>query len=232
MAEGNIITIEKNGTSFFQMSAESEMEKYRYSSFWQKEPETLSWLDSFKKADCFIDVGANIGVYTLYAAHKYHKMLIYAFEPMKKNYDRLWDNIVLNGFKNIIPFQWAVGARVGFSKFCSDGEVGTSGGQLGSGEKIQVVSVDTIISATSLRNVNLKIDIDGLELDVINGALNSLTYIKSILIEVSKKTKKDVGNILIDAGFSIDNKFNKMLPHSSERRAKANIDAENIVFTR
>ena len=216
----------------FEMVVSNKMEQYRRATWDTKEPETIKWIDSFKKTDCFIDVGANIGIYTLYAASQYPKMLIYAFEPMKANYDRLCDNIVLNKFANVIAFQRAVGVKDGFSGFCGEGEAGTSGGQLGIGEKTQVVSVDTIISATSLRNVNLKIDIDGLELDVIKGALNSFSYIKSILIEVSKASKKEVGNILIDAGFSVDNEFNKMSPHSRERREKANIDAENIVFTR
>jgi hypothetical protein len=38
--------------------------------------------------------------------------------------------------------------------------------------------------------------------------------------------------ILTAAGFTTDNRFNSMTPHSRERRAKEGIDAENIVFTR
>ena len=50
--------------------------RYRASTFESKEPETLAWIDGFKKNDSLLDIGANIGMYSLYAAKKGVKYLL------------------------------------------------------------------------------------------------------------------------------------------------------------
>jgi len=55
----------------FKLKIETDMEKYRAESFWNKEPETLVWIESFTNGDTFFDVGANIGIYALYAGTLY-----------------------------------------------------------------------------------------------------------------------------------------------------------------
>ena len=44
--------------------------RYRAHTFFNKEPETIRWIKSFKKGDKFLDVGANIGIFSLYAASR------------------------------------------------------------------------------------------------------------------------------------------------------------------
>ena len=51
----------------------------------------------FKKDDCVIDIGANVGMVSIYLAKKYPFLKIYAFEPVKQNYENLCKNIKLNG---------------------------------------------------------------------------------------------------------------------------------------
>ena len=48
----------------------SGIELWRSRAYEKKEPETLDWIDNFKKGEIFYDVGANIGVYSLYASKK------------------------------------------------------------------------------------------------------------------------------------------------------------------
>ncbi|MBI2053764.1 MAG: FkbM family methyltransferase [Candidatus Staskawiczbacteria bacterium] len=58
-----------------------------------------------------IDIGANIGVFSLYAAQS-KNTIIYAFEPLPRNYSLLLENIAFNKLeKNIIPFNLAVGEK-------------------------------------------------------------------------------------------------------------------------
>lgn len=57
--------------------------------------------------DSFIDIGANIGVYTLLAASKICGT-IYSFEALPKNYDRLKENLYLNNFKQVKPYAIAI----------------------------------------------------------------------------------------------------------------------------
>src|SRR5881394_2354315 len=53
--------------------------EWRARSILIKEPETLEWIDDFRKGEVFWDVGANVGVFSLYAAFRH--ATVYAFEP-------------------------------------------------------------------------------------------------------------------------------------------------------
>lgn len=215
----------------FKMRTETPMEKYRRNTFWTKEPETIEWIKSFNPNDVFFDVGANVGVYSLFASSLYPEMTIWAFEPMKANYAALIQNIEMNGFHNIKAFRQAIGNRTGWVDLDrGDGARGESGAQVTDREgRTWIASIDDLRAA---HPDHVKIDIDGQELEVAKGMKRTLPDIKSILIEVSTVSKGPVMDILTAAGFTTDNRFNSMTPHSSDRRAAEGIDAENIVFTR
>ena len=51
----------------------------------------------FQKGDTVIDIGGNIGMVSIYLAKKYPFLKIYAFEPVKQNYENFKENIKLNG---------------------------------------------------------------------------------------------------------------------------------------
>jgi len=100
----------------FKMRVETDMERYRYTTWDTKEPETIAWIDSFNPHDVFFDVGANVGVYSLYAASRYPWMEIAAFEPMGITFDSLQHNAEkLNEFYNIHCWNRAIGNRVGLT---------------------------------------------------------------------------------------------------------------------
>jgi len=68
---------------------------YRADAFHTKEPETLEWIDTFEPGDTLWDIGANVGVYSLYAALRPIQVL--SFEPSAFNYFMLMKNIHMNG---------------------------------------------------------------------------------------------------------------------------------------
>ena len=72
-------TIIHNGLnlSFF---IPNRLNLFRVNTFITKEPETLNWIENFGEKSVFWDVGANIGLYTCYAA-KLKNCKVYAFEP-------------------------------------------------------------------------------------------------------------------------------------------------------
>ena len=70
----------------------------RARTFFEKEPETLAWIDSFPPRSVFWDIGANVGVYSMYAALRSHS--VSSFEPAASNYFALNRNIALNNFQN------------------------------------------------------------------------------------------------------------------------------------
>lgn len=68
---------------------------WRVSSFETKEPETVKWIASFSEDDVFVDIGANMGLYSIFAA-VYAKARVFAFEPESQNYALLNQNIDAN----------------------------------------------------------------------------------------------------------------------------------------
>lgn len=231
----------------FKMRTETTMEQFRYSCWKSKEPETIAWIQSFSPQDVFFDVGANIGIYSLYAASLFPEMIIYAFEPMPVNYDALLENKNLNNFQKIICWPYAVGDQEDREVILSipDYTAGASGAQFAKDEcEGAVVNIVTIDHRCEIVGNNgfymsgmpkphhVKIDIDGQELMVVRGMQKTLPKIKSILIEVSSKTKQECINLIMPHGFTMDNRFNSMTPHSRERRVAEGIDAENIIFMR
>ena len=66
----------------------SPLAQWRGRTHLTKEPETIAWIDGFNEGDVFYDIGANIGVYSLYAAFK-KKTQVFAFEPSPFNFATL-----------------------------------------------------------------------------------------------------------------------------------------------
>lgn len=66
----------------------------RAHNFLSKEPETIKWINAFDDTDVLWDIGANIGVFTLYAARKGNTVV--SFEPSSGNYYLLNKNIEIN----------------------------------------------------------------------------------------------------------------------------------------
>jgi FkbM family methyltransferase len=71
--------------------------------------------------DAVVEVGANVGVYTLFfssiLAQKNPRAKIFAFEPSREAYARLRENLAANGADNVSAFNCAVGSHSGFAKF-------------------------------------------------------------------------------------------------------------------
>lgn len=231
----------------FKMRTMTEMERYRLDTLWSKEPETICWIDAMRPAAVFFDIGANVGVYSLYAASIHPDMQIYAFEPMAANYAALKANVKANGFANVHALHTAVGDGYGWRSFITDkSEAGCSGGQVvdvksKKAERTFLVSLDGLcygrhadsIWGTALPVPNyIKIDIDGQEIMVMEGAQSVLSKISGLLVEVSARSRSRVLTQAKAAGLRPDVIFNGMSPHSRERRAAEGIDAENIIFTR
>ena len=227
----------------FKMIVENEIEQWRASSFFSKEPETLEWIADFKKDAIFFDIGSNIGLYALYCATLYPNSLIFAFEPVPCNYIRLLQNIALNGFDNIIalPLGMSGITRLDVMYEISN-EIGHSGSLINNlPEKeikksylVPATTVDDFVRTWNIFPNHIKIDIDAGEHDVIVGGYLTLLNreLESCLIEVNDH-KKEIVQIFDATGFTLDNRFNDLLYHSRYRRKNEEGNtAENVIFTR
>lgn len=168
--------------------------------YWAKEgpdsePATNAWINSFSQDDTFVDVGANIGLYSLMAAAQ-GVSKVYAIEPNPFSYSVLARNICANGFDSIIvPLCLAMNEESSIVSFKLNGpNAGTVGNNIIDEELSQTsvtvtmasFSLDELFRVQGIRNVtHLKIDVDGIELEILRGATDLLAdhKLKSILIE-------------------------------------------------
>lgn len=174
--------------------------KWRVDTLRTKEPVTVEWLDTFTSDDVFIDVGANMGLYTLWAA-KNKLTKTYAFEPESQNYALLNQNIYLNQIGHLVKaYNLCLSDKIGVGDFyITDMMPGGSCHQFDSivnfkGEPTKfafeqgafAVTLDYLVDTNMVpQPTHIKIDVDGLEYKVVFGALKTISKVKTMLIEVN-----------------------------------------------
>ncbi len=195
----------------------NQMTEWRVDTFFSKEPETLDWIDKFnlKEKIIFWDVGANIGLYSLYAGIKHKNIDIVSFEPSSSNLRVLSRNISLNKLQDKIKiFQIALTNKE--NKFLYMREPNfIEGGALNSfGEtfdfegkdftskmsyKIFGTTINYLLKNNILKIPNyIKIDVDGIEHLILEGGSHFLnnSKIKSISVEINENFKDQYKNTM------------------------------------
>jgi len=144
------------------------------------------------------DIGANIGWYSLHFSQlvKEKGGIVYSFEPVKDTYNRLRENVILNGAKNLYTFNNAFGDKKESATFylphCS-GSVATSMRPLydSASQEIEcdVLRLDDFVVEHGIKSVDfIKCDVEGAELLVVKGGLDILTNHKPIVfVEMLRK---------------------------------------------
>jgi len=154
--------------------------------------ETALFKELIKPGMVVIDIGANIGYYSLIAAKLLgSKGKVYAFEPEPRNYNLLVKNVKINSYNNIIPIQKAVSNKQGKAKLFTDKDnLGNpSFSEDNISEKEGVVDVTTVTldkffeNLATYNNIFLfKIDAQGAEGLILEGAENLLKNNNLIII--------------------------------------------------
>ena len=116
MRLSSTVPVKWRGHTVFRIYDFGPVTRYRANTFESKEPETLNWISSFDPGDNLLDIGANIGIYSLFAAALNHKVI--SLEPDALNYALLNLNILLNDQgKNVLPFSIAAHNTIKYSSF-------------------------------------------------------------------------------------------------------------------
>jgi FkbM family methyltransferase len=196
--------------------------------------------DNIKEGDIVIDIGANIGYYTLIFAQLVGSSgKVFAFEPEPKNFEILRKNIEINNYQNIIAEQKIVSDESGMTKLfiAEQGIVGHRINQQKSSQKF--IEVESIILDNYIKKLNLdnkinfiKIDVEGSEPKVLEGAKeimqksNQLKIFTEFNREFVKKygiEPKEMIDLLYRNGFKI------YLPNYKEN--KINLTNVNELLT-
>ena len=204
--------------------------KYRLVNFFNKEPDTLTWINNFKKKSIFFDIGANNGNYSIYAAVTHSSIKeIFAFEPSFLNTRVLSRNISINKLnKKIKIIQLPLSNKknkileMSESTFEEGGSFNTFGEKFNSKGIIHSIknnyailgtNLDYLINSKILPIPNyIKIDVDGIEHLILQGAKKTIANkkVKSILIELYSNFKTQYNfcfKILKKNGFKLKSKY-------------------------
>ena len=171
--------------------------------------------------DIIIDVGAHIGLFSLFASQFCKNGKIFSYEPISENFNLLKSNIILNDCKNIFPFQFGVSEKSSKIKiFLNDDQSGHSiMSNSGSSRMVDSILLKEVFDLNKIPICNLlKLDCEGAEYEIINSLPEVyLEKIEKIVIEYHfADSKPELSRNLIqkleDNGFKISLKphFNDM----------------------
>lgn len=186
--------------------------------FYEKN-ETRYWLKTTRNAKVIVDVGANVGYYSLIASENIKKNAgaIYAFEPISKTYARLIENITLNYIDCVKHYKKAISDKtekislnVGNDKNWGMSSINNHEHLSGEVEIVECETLDSFCQAENISKIDLiKIDVEGAEYSVLKGMKNVLeTHHPEILIEIFDKHlnkqnvhSEDIFNFLWEKGY-------------------------------
>jgi len=159
----------------------------------------------------FFDVGANIGVFTLIAARRVKDGRVHAFEPSEFHLKKLHRNVKVNGFQNVVinPVGLSNSAAQRKLYFPKLKESMTNTGQSSFYvsedeikeyvvENVTAVRLDDYVEDNSLERLDvIKVDVEGAEMEVLEGGLTALSKFRpGVMMEVSKSNLACAGKDL------------------------------------
>lgn len=207
---------------------------WRVDTFSTKEPETLRWIDVMPRGATLWDIGANVGLYTCYAA-KARDCRVFAFEPSVFNLELLARNIFLNDLIDkvtIVPLALSDELASSVMRMTTTewgGALSTFGREFGwDGKAIRQVfeyrtlglSIDDAVEQLRLPVPDfVKMDVDGLEHFILRGGPNVLSHVKGILIEVNDDFREQAEacrRLLLVAGLTMTDKLHSEMIAASD----------------
>ena len=212
-----------------------------------KEPETIDWIRNFGQNEVLWDIGANVGAYSIYAAAAKQSRVL-AFEPSADNYMVLCRNVEANGLQaSITPYcvAFAEKTRIAFlnSNSRSLGAALNQFGDRGEKSSYWTNKVGTCVQGMlgySIDNfiqqfkpplpTHLKLDVDGLELDILRGAIQTLNdrSLKSVMVELNPDDSHEIEAVISvmtkESGFRLESR--------GQMQMSADVRAQNHLFVR
>jgi len=195
----------------------NQLLEWRVDTYFSKEPETLEWIDSFQEKEnlIFWDIGANIGLYSIYNSLKHPKSTTIAFEPSSSNLRVLTRNISINNLeKKIKVVSIPLTNKENIFQEMNEGQF-VEGGALNSfgekfdfeGKEFKPIMKYNLLGTTinyflenSILDIPdyIKIDVDGIEHLILEGGDKFLNdkKVKSLSIEINENFKEQYDKVL------------------------------------
>ena len=229
----------------------NQLIEWRTKTLFTKEPETIEWIESFEKKEnlIFWDIGANIGLYSIYNSLKNPNSITIAFEPSSSNLRVLTRNISINNLEKnikIVPIPLTnkenIFQMMNESNFVEGGALNTFGEKFDfEGKKFKPIMKYNLFGTTmnyfienSILDIPdyIKIDVDGIEHFILEGGDKFLNNekIKSLSVEINENFKEQysrVLNLMEKYNFKILHKKHNTSLHSETSKFK---NTYNYIF--
>jgi FkbM family methyltransferase len=170
------------------------------------DPEMLVWRHALNPSDVFIDVGANVGSYSIWAAELGAEVI--ALEPADDTFALLAENVALNSCRvEMLPV--AAGARCGSASFTTGQDSANRLDPEGSAQ-IAMVTIDSVINERFV--AGMKVDVEGFEIEVLRGCERALSEHRIKLIQLEwnatsvsalRATREPVAQLLHSHGYGL-----------------------------
>ncbi len=215
------------------MYEDSILSKVIYYGF--EKDEIMFVQEYLKKGDYFLDIGSNIGLFSLYASKIVGESgRVFAFEPALKTYTRLQKNIAINNLNNITANRLGVSDKKGtlqlnvsengHDAWNSFAEIDSS--YYSGKESVEVVTIDDYLKEFNVDAKKIKImkvDVEGWEVQVLKGAADFLkNYSPILMVEFTEQNSLAAGHcchVLYDVAvnlgykwYTFDSKEKKLIP--------------------
>jgi FkbM family methyltransferase len=184
----------------------NNVSKYRANTIFTKEPATIAWIDSMPRGSVFFDIGANIGIYSIYAASQ--GLDVVAVEPIPASFAALCESVVLNKLEvQVTPVCMALGKKSGTVRLGKN--IAGAASDKASGLWSPVMSLDTLVDHLGYAPTHIKIDTDGFDFDVLWGAWKTLKQAASVIVEVDlrRDDATTIRDLMKSSGFRQTGRF-------------------------
>ena len=165
-----------------------------------------------------LDIGANVGLFSCLVAAIAPNANVFAFEPSKKNYERLKFHVEINKLQNLRIFNYGLGSISSEQKLYTPHDEGAyslieenaarytrGNGYEGKYEIVKIQKLSEFIKKEKLTSIDfLKMDCEGSEESIMTDLIPHLNSINQIAIEWHPNVKKEfLSNILVNSGFDV-----------------------------
>jgi FkbM family methyltransferase len=201
-AAGPTTAVVKHPDGKLVFNTPNPMTAWRVKTLATKEPHTIAWLEAMEPGSVLVDIGANVGMYTVFAG-VLRQMKVFAFEPESQNYALLNANIAANGLSGrVAAFPLALSDemkldRLYLSNFSAGDSCHSFADPVGFDLKPRAsafaqgafsVTLDQLVESGSVPVPDyIKLDVDGIEHKVLSGARKTLANpkVRQVLVELN-----------------------------------------------
>ncbi len=200
----------RHGNCVLRFAVPNMQNHFRIDTFSSKEPETLEWIDSIPEGSVLWDIGANVGLYSCYAAKSRH-CRVFSFEPSVFNLELLARNIFINDLVDrvtVVPLPLSDSLEINTLNMTSTdwgGALSTFGKSYGDDGKTMAkvfefgsvgMPMDDVVRLLNIPQPHyIKMDVDGIEHLILAGGQSVLKKTLGLSIEVNEDFVEQTINV-------------------------------------